>query len=94
MMKDFQARGLFGARHVHKKILDIYYPKFDDKDEVHLRLAELSKEAHEKVSAFLKGINPDQKIKGIHLGKIRLDIKNHLSKEMKEIDKMVKQIIG
>jgi hypothetical protein len=26
-MKDFQAKGLFGARHVHKKILDIYFPK-------------------------------------------------------------------
>jgi type I restriction-modification system DNA methylase subunit len=25
-MKDFQARGLFGARHVHKKILDVYFP--------------------------------------------------------------------
>lgn len=26
MMKDFQARGLFGARHVSKKILDVYFP--------------------------------------------------------------------
>ena len=94
MMKDFQARGLFGARHVHKKILDIYYPKFDEKDSTHLRIAELSKAAHETVSTFLKTINPDKKVEGIHLGKIRLDIKSHLSKEMKEIDKLVKQIIG
>ena len=94
MMKDFQSRGLFGARDVSKKILDIYYPKFDEKDERHLRIAELSKAAHETVSIFLKGINPDKKVEGIHLGKIRLDIKSHLTKEMKEIDKLVKQIIG
>lgn len=93
MMKDFQAKGLFGARHVHKKILDIFYPQFDEKDEKHLRIAELSKAAHETVSIFLKGINPNKKVEGLHLGKIRLDIKNHLSKEMKEIDKLVKQII-
>lgn len=94
MMKDFQTKGLFGARDVHKKILDIYYPKFDEKDEKHLRIAELSKTAHETVLIFLKGIHPDKKVEGIHLGKIRLDIKSYLSKEMKEIDKLVKQIIA
>jgi len=52
MMKDFQARGLYGARHVHKKILDIYYPRFDAGDETHLELAELSRAAHEKASAY------------------------------------------
>jgi hypothetical protein len=94
MMKDFQTKGLFGARDVHKRILDIYYPKFDAKDDKHLRIAELSKAAHETVSTFLKTINPDKKVEGLQLGKIRLDIKSHLSKEMKEIDKLVKQIIG
>ena len=95
MMKDFQAKGLFGARHVHKKILDIYYPKFNEKNDIHLQLSELSKEAHHSVSNFLKdNINPDQKIEGLHLGRIRLEIKAHLSREIKEIDKLVKQIIG
>ncbi len=94
MMKDFQARGLFGARHVHKKILDIYYPKFDEKNKKHIRIAELSKSAHEAVSAFLKNIDPDRNLEGIHLGKIRLDIKNHLRKEMEEIDNLVKKIIS
>jgi hypothetical protein len=54
LMKDFKSKGLFGARDVHKKILDIYYPRFDKNDEVHLRLAELSKEAHEKTGKFLE----------------------------------------
>ncbi|MBS1924704.1 MAG: SAM-dependent DNA methyltransferase [Bacteroidetes bacterium] len=94
MMKDFQTKGLFGARDVHKRILDIYYPKFDDKDEKHLSIAELSKTAHETVAAFLKTIDKTKKVEGLQLGKIRLDIKKHLTKEMKEIDKLVKQIIG
>lgn len=94
MMKDFQTKGLFGARDVHKKILDVYYPKFDEKNEKHLQLADLSKDAHQKVAEFLKGMDTTKKIEGIHLGKIRLDIKKHLAKEMKAIDKIVKQIIG
>jgi len=95
MMKDFQSRGLFGARDVCKKILDIYWPKFDRKNKIHLQLAELSKKAHDSVSEFLKtSINPEQKIEGIHLGKLRLEIKAHLHKEMKEIDTLVKQLIG
>ncbi|MBP9188444.1 MAG: N-6 DNA methylase [Chitinophagales bacterium] len=94
MMKDFQSRGLFGARDVSKKILDIYYPKFDENDEKHLRLAELSQEAHKEVASYLKGIDKTKKVEGLTLGKLRLDIKKHLSKEMKEIDKIVKGIIG
>lgn len=94
MMKDFQAKGLFGARHVHKKILDIYYPKFDAKNKQHLKLAELSKTAHEKVATFLMTIDKNKKIEGIQLGKIRLDIKTYLGNEMKEIDKLVMKIIG
>lgn len=94
MMKDFQSKGLFGARDVHKKILDIYYPKFDDTEKKHLRIAELSEAAHKTVSTFLETLNPDKKVEGLQLGRIRLEIKKHLSKEMKEIDDLVKQIIG
>lgn len=93
MMKDFQSRGLFGARDVHKKILDIYYPKFDNKDRTHLKLAELSKEAHEKTSNFLKINPPKQELSAIFLGKLRRDIKNHLKEEMNKIDKLVKKVI-
>lgn len=94
MMKDFQARGLFGARHVHKKILDIYFPEFDKYDKQHKELAMLSVTAHKKASDYLEGIKSDKKIEGLHLGKIRLEIKKHLTNEMKDIDKIVKQIIG
>lgn len=94
MMKDFQARGLFGARGVEKKILDVYYPKFDATNEVHTQLAALSQTAHEKASQYLKDNVPKQELSAIHLGRIRTDIKRHLSEEMKQIDKLVQKVIA
>ena len=93
-MKDFQARGLFGARHVHKKILDIYFPQFEEKNKKHLKLAALGKQAHIKVADFMKNNAPEKKIEGIQLGKLRLEIKKFLKEEMIEMDKIVKSIIG
>ncbi len=60
LMKEFQARGLFGARHVSKKILDIYFPRYDESNEAHRQLAELSKAAHQKAKEYLEK-NPPQK---------------------------------
>jgi N-6 DNA Methylase len=94
MMKDFQPKGLFGARHVHKKILDIYYPRFDGNDAVHVKLAELSKSAHEKASDFIKDNPPRQELSAIHLGRMRTSLKKHLVKELGEIDRIVKGVIG
>lgn len=94
MMKDFQARGLFGARHVSKKILDIYFPKFNEEDEQHLRLAELSNTAHQKAALYLQTNPPKDELTATRLGRLRVEIKKHLSTEMKEIDKIVKKLVG
>lgn len=94
LMKNFQAKGLFGARHVSKKILDIYFPRFDENNETHIKLAELSEQAHQKAKQYLE-INPPQKeLSAIHLGRLRVAIKKHLVEEMKEIDKLVKKVVG
>ena len=94
MMKEFQSRGLFGARDVHKKILDIYFPKFNEEEETHIRLAELSKVAHTKAEQYIKDNPPQKELTAIHLGRLRVEIKKHLSAEMKEIDKIVKKLVG
>jgi hypothetical protein len=94
MMKDFQARGLFGARHVHKKILDIYYPKFDKDNSIHQKLASISEQCHKKTSEFLQQNPPKEPLGTHHLGKIRVDIKKMLKGEIAEIDKIVKKLIG
>ncbi len=94
LMKDFQARGLFGARHVHKKILDIYFPRFDETNDVHIKLAELSERAHKKAAKYLQDNPPQKELSATRLGKLRLDIKKHLAEEMKEVDKLVKRVVG
>ncbi len=94
MMKDFQAKGLFGARHVHKKILDIYYPKFDGNNKTHQQLAALSQTAHTKASAYIVANPPQQELSAIHLGRLRVAIKKHLVDEMKAIDGLVGKVIG
>jgi len=94
LMKDFQSRGLFGARDVHKKILDIYFPKFSDRDDRLLRLSVLGREAHEKVDEFLNTHPPIKELRPIHLGLLRRKIKNHLKEELVEMDRLVKNIIS
>ena len=82
-MKDFQAKGLFGARHVHKKILDVYFPRFVASDKQHLQLARLSETCHEKAKEFMKTVEP------MNLGRLRLAVKQHLKDEMTAIDEIV-----
>lgn len=94
LMKDFQAKGLFGARHVHKKILDIFYPLYDSTNEVHQQLATLSKTAHEKTLDYLERNPPLQELTAMHLGRLRVAIKKNLSVELEQIDKLVKKIIN
>lgn len=94
MMKDFQSKGLFGARDVSKKILDVYFPRFDENNETHIKLAELSEAAHAKAKKYLEENPPQQELSAIHLGRLRVAIKKHLSEEMKEIDKLVKKVVG
>jgi len=94
MMKDFQAKGLFGARHVHKKILDVYFPKYDESNKTHQQLAALGKSCHSKAAQYVKDNPPQQALSAIHLGRLRLAIKKHLAAEMDAIDALVKKILG
>jgi hypothetical protein len=93
LMKDFQAKGLFGPRHVHKKILDVYFPKFNERNEKHLQLAALSEAAHRKTSLFLKENPPQQPLTAMFLGRLRLEIKKNLMVELTEIDAIVNELI-
>jgi type I restriction-modification system DNA methylase subunit len=94
LMKDFQSKGLFGARDVHKKILDVYFPKYDEANKMHQQLATLSKACHAKAAQYVKDNTPQQELSAIHLGRIRVAIKKHLAAEMKKIDGLVKKVMG
>lgn len=93
-IKDFQTRGLFGPRDIHKKILDVFFPRFDANNPSHTTLANLSQKAHEKADQFIKQLPVNETFEGTKLGRLRLDLKKHLGTELKEIDHFVRQIIS
>jgi len=92
-IKDFQAKGLFGPRHVHKKILDVYFPKFNASNKLHLQLSDLGKLCAEKVKTFIERKPPQNNLSALVLGKLRVEIKKHLSQELAETDKIVEKIM-
>ncbi len=92
LIKSFQSRGLFGARDIHKKILEVPFPKFDRKDSNHLELADLGKKCHKKAQAFAEKEDYGS-LSPYHLGRARLAIKEHLKDEMKQIDALIKKLV-
>jgi len=90
MIKPMQARGLWGARHIHKKVLELPIPQFVASDSIHLRLAELGKECSHKVAEWVQDGGAG-KIKSI--GKLRAMVRETLSEELREIDELVREFI-
>lgn len=87
-IKDFQSRGLFGPRDVHKTILKIPFPKFQPKEESHLNLAKIGRRCSTLVDTFICN-NAIGALESRPLGKTRIAIKQLLSNELTEIDEIV-----
>jgi SAM-dependent methyltransferase len=91
LIKPMQSRGLWGPRHIHKKVLDLPIPGFDSTNAAHQRLAELGEECTSKVEQWLGGGG----VGGIKsIGKLRSMVRQMLEDELKDIDVLVKQILG
>jgi len=91
LIKPMQSRGLWGPRDIHKKVLELPIPKFDATNPDHRRLAELGKECSTKVKCWLAS-GGARNIKSI--GRLRRMVREMLSDELKEIDELVKGILG
>jgi hypothetical protein len=61
-------------------------PRFNPADKKHLRLAKLSEECHQEVTQLA--------VKGKSIGFLRNRVRQHLSAEIDEIDKLVKGILS
>jgi len=90
-IKEFQARGLFGPRHVSKKILDVSWPAFDEKRPAHRRLVALGQEAAAAVQGIL-GSSQDLELDPRTLGRLRSSIRRELKPLMEQIDALVESI--
>lgn len=91
LVKPMQARGLFGPRHFHKKVLELPIPQFNKENPVHLQLAQLGQTCTAKVEQWLAGGGAGD-IKSI--GRLRGMVRKMLSAELSEIDELVKGILA
>ena len=90
-IKEFQARGLFGPRHVHKKILELPWPEFDPNRPSHRRLVALGQQAAQAVQGIL-GSQQDLELDPRTLGRLRTRIRGELKSLMEQIDALVESI--
>ena len=90
-IKEFQARGLFGPRHVSKKILDIPWPNFSPNLPFHRRLVALGQSAAKAVQVIL-GSKQDLELDPRTLGRLRTSIRKEIAGIMSEIDTLVEAI--
>jgi hypothetical protein len=90
-IKEFQARGLFGPRHVSKKILDIPWPEFSFNQPSHRRLIEMGHRAAQAVQGIL-GAKQNLELDPRTLGRLRSSIRRELGGLMSQIDALVESI--
>ncbi|MDP2820114.1 MAG: N-6 DNA methylase [Polaromonas sp.] len=90
-IKEFQARGLFGPRHVSKKILDVSWPDFSPNRASHRQLVALSHSAAQAVQKIL-GSQQDLELDPRTLGRLRSSIRRELAGVMGQIDALVESI--
>jgi len=91
LIKPMQSRGLWGPRHIHKKVLELPIPEFDPSSAVHRGLSELGEECTAQVERWLAGGGSGQ-VKSI--GRLRAMVRNMLQADLQEIDVLVKEILG
>lgn len=87
-IKPFQSMGLLGERHVHKKVLDLPIPEYDDKDNTHRAIARKGANAHAKAAALDMSSNT---CKG--LARQRAFVRTRLQDSLQEIDKAVATLL-
>ena len=90
MLKPMQARGLWGPRHIVKKVLELPIPKFDAGNPTHKRLVELGKECSAKVDKWIASGGAG---KITSIGKLRGMVRVMCKEELHEIDALVETIL-
>jgi hypothetical protein len=87
-IKPFQAMGLLGERHIHKKLLDLPIPLFQPEDSRHAALARLGREARERARTSIETAGPR-----LTLARQRAWMRDRLRNELAEIDRIVKKLL-
>jgi len=86
-IKLYQTKGAWGERHIYRRPFEVVpIPRFNPQDEGHQKLAKLSQECHQKVAQLA--------LEGKSIGSLRNKVRDYLSHELDEIDKLVKAILA
>jgi hypothetical protein len=89
MIKNFQTKGDFGHRDIHKRILKVPLDIFNNSNKKHLKIVALSKECEIISKKASSNFDEDNnKLKPLALGKLRLEIRVSIDSNLKKIDKL------
>jgi SAM-dependent methyltransferase len=83
LIKPLQPKGLFGARAIHRRPFLLTIPKFDEKDDDHIKIAEIGLKCEHQLKA----------IEFIQSNRMRAEARRLLKNEIAEIDCMVSTIL-
>lgn len=91
VIKDFQSRGLFGPRDIHKTIVKVPFPKFKANDELHKELSALGQKC---AAAALQVVSMEGNLDLTPriLGRLRAKIREVIEEEMTLIDQIVSKL--
>lgn len=92
-IKEFQSRGLFGPRDIHKLVVKLPFPKFQKGEARHEALSELGKKCAKMAGDFVyKAKIADLQARA--LGVVRSKLKDELEAELGAIDTLVAELSG
>jgi hypothetical protein len=91
MIKEFQPRGLFGPRDIHKLILRVPFPKYERGNSVHDELAAIGR-ACAKLAGNFARFMAVKDLEARALGRARATLREDLASELEKIDVIVETL--
>lgn len=90
-IKEFQSRGLFGPRDIHKTIVKVPFPRFKAVDGDHVELARLGKNCAAVAERVVKS-EGDTDLLPRALGRIRTRVRREMASDLEDIDRLVERL--
>ncbi len=90
-IKPFQSTGLLGERDIHKKLLDMPFPRFDPAHPTHARLADIGRRAHAQAQ---EAVDEARLERNASLARKRAYIRTAVGDLRAEADELVRVLLG
>ncbi|MGA9407010.1 MAG: N-6 DNA methylase [Bacteroidota bacterium] len=93
LIKPMQSQGLWGPRDICMKVWELPIPIYNEERSSHCALAELGIECAKKVEKIIPTLDTRDVTPG-KIGRLRSQVREQLKDELKEIDGIVKKVMG